>query len=305
MYKHVSRKSEAIKYAHLDQIALYRPDLEISHVLYNHDGLVNDIVIINDSIVFRFPKFDWAMEDMRQEAACLAIIEPEVALQVPSWTIYDDNCISYPIIPGRSLSRHIYELLDEDTKDKTAQDLGLFLDAIHSIPAKKVKDSGIKTSITYNTFEEWLSFYDEVQQELYPYMLSDSKDWIDYIYRKILANPGFMDFEPCLISGDLSSHHILFDAKTKSLSGIIDFGTSGLGDPATDFAYLLQQYGEDLLYRMKKWYPQLPVLLDRARFQAEMHYLQWALGGIRTNNPSWFLIHIGKNLGIGMLGDTI
>ncbi|MCV3216326.1 phosphotransferase [Plectonema radiosum NIES-515] len=42
-----------------------------------------------------------------------------------------------------------------------------------------------------------------------------------------------------LIDGDLSLDRILFDPVTESISGMIDFGTSGLGDPACDIAVQL------------------------------------------------------------------
>ena len=36
------------------------PDVAVNSVSLNRDGLLNDIVIVNDELVFRFPKHEYA-----------------------------------------------------------------------------------------------------------------------------------------------------------------------------------------------------------------------------------------------------
>jgi hypothetical protein len=60
--------------AYLDRIQECFPNLTISDVRSNGDGLVNDIVIVNDELVFRFPKSDRARTMLAHEASLLDLV---------------------------------------------------------------------------------------------------------------------------------------------------------------------------------------------------------------------------------------
>lgn len=51
-----------------------------------------------------------------------------------------------------------------------------------------------------------------------------------------------------MIHNDLTSEHILWDSKNKQIN-IIDFGDRAFGDPASDFAGLME-YGHDFAKRV-------------------------------------------------------
>jgi len=109
-------------------------------------------------------------------------------------------------------------------------------------------------------------------------------------------------YEPVLIHGDLGVYHILYDPIQGRLIGIIDFGVAGLGDPASDFACLIQALGESFLQRMARFSHAIQPALDRARFRAGALELEWALHGIRSNDASWWLAHIGGARDVMPLG---
>jgi aminoglycoside 2''-phosphotransferase len=83
---------------------------------------------------------------------------------------------------------------------------------------------------------------------------------------------------------------------------VIDFGTAGLGDPATDIATLLHYHGESIVRRMEPTYPQLPEFTDRARFWAGTLELQWALAGVLDNDIPMLLAHVGAARDVQLLG---
>lgn len=74
---------------------------------------------------------------------------------------------------------------------------------------------------------------------------------------------------------------------------MIDFGTGGLGDPATDLACLLSNYGETLTRLIVPSYPRLDALLLRARFWYSTLELQWALAALTQGNKGLMVAHIG------------
>jgi len=305
MYRYIKRDSIEIEYKHLEEIAQVFPDLEIETVNYKDNGLVYDILIVNNELVFRFPKFEWALDDMFKEAACLKLAEDFSQISIPKWKLHNNSFISYNRISGSALTDHEYEKFDSDQKDTLAKNLGLFLKGIHGIPRKKLQSAKISPSLTVHTYDDWLKLYDDIQQELFSYMTASAKDNVDALFRVIIADNTFTEYTPVLINGDLTDYHLLYDEREKKLNGIIDFGSAGIGDPATDIACLLLQYGENFVSRIVPYYSKIPQMIDKARFIASTFPLQWALGGIRTGDKSWLLVHLGKTGNIHPIGSPM
>nr|WP_230874932.1 phosphotransferase [Lysinibacillus cavernae] len=72
------------------------------------------------------------------------------------------------------------------------------------------------------------------------------------------------------------------------ISGILDFGGSGLGDPAYDFAGILSSYGEDFFDRCINLYPNGEEISERVKFYKSTFALQEALYGIENADRQAF-----------------
>lgn len=68
------------------------------------------------------------------------------------------------------------------------------------------------------------------------------------------------------------------------ISGIIDFGGSGLGDPAYDFAGILSSYGEEFFEMCINLYPNGNEISERVKFYKSTFALQEALHGIENDD---------------------
>ncbi len=110
-----------------------------------------------------------------------------------------------------------------------------------------------------------------------------------------VANGGIVFWFPRTAWGQrsLAAHHILLGSAEPAIAGVIDFGTAGLGDPATEIATLLVHYGERIVDQMTATYPISPELSERARFRAGCLELEWALIGVKENDTSMLVAHIG------------
>jgi aminoglycoside 2''-phosphotransferase len=133
-----------------------------------------------------------------------------------------------------------------------------------------------------------------VERELFPLLWNDQRAWVAHHFAPLLDGRLRLAHHPVLIHGDLAQYHILYDVATGHLTGVIDFGTAGVGDPAVDFGLIISMYGESFLRRAARTYPAIGEALDRARFLAGTLELQWALAGIRSGDRSWFVAHIGR-----------
>ncbi len=305
MPKRRMNREALIQREHLQQITQVRPDLVIEEVEHNRDGMLNDIVIINSNIIFRFPRYTWVLEDMEQERICLEFIQDRSNLAVPVWRSYDQGFISYEAIPGIPLSRN--QLLQFPRKDQQAiaEQLALFLRNMHHLPGRRQEAGEVKRSLTYQSYNDWLSLLDELQQELFPFLSSYMQDQIEEIFHPLIGDNTFMDCREYLIHGDLRSYHILYDPDSRRITGIIDFGSAGLGDPAYDISSIINDYGEGFAALISRHYPGIKEMIDRARFWALTSELQWALAGVRTQDPSWFLVHLTGARDISPLGSPL
>jgi aminoglycoside 2''-phosphotransferase len=101
-----------------------------------------------------------------------------------------------------------------------------------------------------------------------------------------LADAATFAYTPALIHGDFGASNILYDAKARAISGIIDWSSAGLGDPAVDLAALIcpASYGEEFAARLAGVYPGVAELLPRARFYIGTFALQEALFGVEQGD---------------------
>jgi aminoglycoside 2''-phosphotransferase len=98
---------------------------------------------------------------------------------------------------------------------------------------------------------------------------------------------------PTLIHGDLAPYHVLHDADTGRVTGVLDFGVAGVGDPAVDLGCLLAVWGERFTGGLARHWPQAAELLARARVLAALMPVEWAVIALETGDPAMAVAHIG------------
>lgn len=278
---------------YLERIRHLLPDLPITQVDVNNEGLVNDVVILNHEIIVRFPKADWAKAALKQETAILDLVRQHVEMPVPHFNPRGEDFVMYRMIPGEPLHRHDILRMSEDEQSHIAQQLAAFLRQLHTIPVDEVQRHGIGASEAQRTSTAWLKLYEDVQRELFPLMMKSTQEWVHHQFEPLLRDRTWIEeYQPALIHADLAQYHILQTAG--KINGVIDFGVGGLGDPAIDFGIIINVYGESFLQRMAQFDPQIDAALDRARFLNGTFELQWLLGGVRSKDFSWFTVHIDR-----------
>jgi aminoglycoside 2''-phosphotransferase len=279
--------------SHLDRIRECFPTLALASVRHNPDGLTNDVVIVNDELVFRFPKDERARAALVREAKALDLVRRYVTMPVPYFERQEDDFVMYRLVPGEPLYRHDILRQDERAQDQIAEQLATFLRQLHAIPHDEaVRELGEHQQGEPDT---WIKRYQDAERHLYPLLWADQRHWIDHLFAPVLdGSLNLANITPALIHDDLASYHILYAPDTRRITGMIDFGMARLGDPASDFALIINTYGESFLRRMSRHDPAIRDALDRARFLAGALELFWALEGVRANDPSWLLVHIGR-----------
>jgi aminoglycoside 2''-phosphotransferase len=240
------------------------PDLVIEQFERNLDGTINDIVIVNNRWVFRFAKAEKYYELLAREQKLLELIRPHVGVAVPAVAYACADCWVYPLLQGQPLDRIRVRRYDEATQGQLAGQLGVFLRQLHHIDISAAS-ANIPNTHAPVSQSRWLEIQAAVRTQIYPLLQRFQVEYLDDLFDRALDDPQFFDYAPTLIHGDLASYHILFDPEQRQITGVIDFGMAGVGDPANDFGLLISIYGEAFVRRMRPAYPNLDHYLPRAR----------------------------------------
>jgi aminoglycoside 2''-phosphotransferase len=276
----------------LQRILQVIPDLTIASVRAGEDGLVNDVLIVNEELVFRFAREEAARPALEREAQLLAFLRPRLPLPVPELIQQHPDCTVYRFIPGVPLDRRRVLAQDATTRQGILEELGAFLHELHSLPASAAEAiTGPATS--FGTRQDYERLYEAAERELLPQMMAWARDWVRQLFRPMFEGDLALTFAPAIIHGDLAPYHLCFDPATGRLNGVIDFGSAGAGDRALDLGSIIAAFGETLLQETESVYPEMSACIDRARFHAATLELRWALAALRSRDPAWFLCHLG------------
>jgi len=279
---------------YVERIRQVYPELSIERVEPNTIGHNNDVIIVNRSFVFRFPKYLAGIKKLKEETAILEIVRELVDLPIPYpiYQSFDDIEVGkvftgYSMITGTPLWKEaIINIHDDQLLDGLAVQLAQFLMQVHGTAMERIRpvfQENVK--VEREIFEQ---LYMKIQRKLYPYMRTDAQEQIAKLFENFLETVQHHHIHQTLIHGDFGASNILWDSDRTQISGIIDFGGSRIGDPAYDFAGLLSSYGEKFVQKCLSSYPDGAALLDRARFYQSTFALQEALHGIENDDQEAF-----------------
>ena len=259
--------------------------------IQTREGQFNDVVIVNDELVFRFPKTSYEVNNLVHEVMVLSKIQNMTTLPVPNPIyvrtnsgIVNENYMAYRMILGQPLFRSTLDTIQDDTTlERLATQVAVFLQELHAL---SVEDIGLVLPVV-DTRAEWQDLYQQFQGHLFPYMRFDACEQVTHTFDVFLNEQKHFDYTPVLRHGDFGGSNILYDATRQVITCVIDFSSAGLGDPALDIA-AISCSGEAFFKRVYNKYPNMDLLIERAQFYKSTFALQEALYGLRDNDQESF-----------------
>jgi len=243
------------------------PDFFIASIRKIGEGDNSIALLINENIVFRFPKGDEARRNIKKEVEALAIIAPHLNLPIPHFQYISkqQNFVGHPIIHGENFSSKIYHSLNENFQLKIQKSIGVFLNKLHHIDLSNLVDSNLDT-MDYR--EEYSNDLETAKTLIYPVLSAEERDRITQIFTLYFRNKINFNYTPALIHNDFSTDHILYNKTKNEISGIIDFGDLAIGDPDYDLLYLYESFGVGFIKKLLRCYPHgLPeILIGKLQF---------------------------------------
>ena len=273
--------------AYLQSIRAACPELDVVSAGFNTQGQNSDVVLVNGELIFRFPKYPHVLENLRTETAILKGVRGRLPLPVPD-PIYANlekpvgqAFAGYRMLPGEPLWRDTFRAIEgQDVVRGLADQVAGFLRALHSVPTAEL---GIDLPL-HDTHAENADIYARIREKLFDLMRPDAQAWAAGHFEGFLSDAGNFQYRPVLKHGDFGPSNILFDRLDQRVTGVIDFGSSGLGDPAYDFAGLLSGYGEGFVEQCARAYPEIETFMGRIRFYQGTFALLEALFGIENGD---------------------
>ncbi|MGW0809426.1 phosphotransferase family protein [Nonomuraea sp. NPDC002799] len=217
-------------------LARHLPDYRVRSVRRLGHGLDHLVDEVNDELLVRRNKAS-DPRSIRQEVARLAAVRELSPLPVPEVVFSDDESgvIAYRKLPGEPLNRRPAEHPRE-----LAAPLGAFLSALHgSSPARMRELAPLDRYPAPTLLRDAELDYRDVER----YVPEDQRPLVERFLRDAAPDePGSARF----CHNDLGAEHILVDARTGAVTGVIDWTDAAITDPAHDFALLYRDLGPEV-----------------------------------------------------------
>lgn len=262
------------------------PEFESKSYEIKQSGQNNIIIIFENDEIFRCPRHEVNRLEMMKEYQTLSILENQVQLQIPKIKYYnlegtiDELFLGYDYIKGEVLHQSMLEHLSLPALGKA---LSMFLYQLH--------DENIKIKLKPYLIEEdaygyWMDMYNRIRKQLMPLMHEEKKKEVQEDFEAILSSLQESDFKTTVIHGDFGLSNILINKEDSKVTGIIDFGSLAIGDPAVDIASLIGPFGFQKSFIEDHFihYPEAKNYIQRAILYTKSFALQEALYGYENND---------------------
>ena len=273
--------------SYIEQIRAVYPELAIhSSRLLTNGGQFSIVLFVNDVLVFRFPRSEAVAQSMARELVILAALQGKTTLPIPK-PIYQHGVdglpafMGYPLLPGEPVQSDTFAAADEAVLKRAAAQIVGFLREIHSMPLDPfdLPEDG--------TRDDWEQMYQSFRDQLYPFMRPDAQVDVSATFEAALNHPTLWDYQPVLRHGDFGTRNLLYDPHTMAITGVIDFGMSGIGDPAQDVG-AIWSLGDRFMEHFFALYPEMRTTVERVKFIRSTYALQQALYALRDGNEEDF-----------------
>lgn len=225
--------------------------LPITAIQLLGEGWDNKVFLVNQTILFRFPRRKIAAELIARENHILSCIGtylktpikiPEFIYQGEPSTDFGYPFHGYKMLSGKS---GCHANLKISERLASLDRLANFLKQLHQIDKTKAEKLGILHQRDNRLdVDKVIQLFDKAVGEIERHKIG-VVDKTRYAKEIKQAKQIKLDEEAfCLIHGDLYCRHLLFD-KTQNnteLTGIIDWGDAGIGHPAVDLSVIWSFY---------------------------------------------------------------
>ena len=268
------------------------PEFRDARVYLLGEGWDFRVFEIDEGWLFRFPKRKPGVAKLNVEHKFLFDFRNWVSMPVPNYEFFHEanQNSSWPFAGYKKLPGITGNISKKIDRHRVAEQLGEFLDRLHTYPVDKARAAGVLEK------RDLVGFWRDKSCEQLRKLTGLNVDLGRL--RRYLEDDTILSFEgaPSLVHNDLWAEHILIDNSLGEVSGIIDWRDIIIGDPAIDFACLYGWYGESWLENVLTHYTRKldAEIISRSRYLAacvaihnitlgrEFSHTPWIEAGLET-----------------------
>lgn len=239
------------------------PQLEARTVVAIDEGWDSLVVEVDGEWIVRVPRREEVRTSLATEVRLLPELAPALPVPIPRFEHVSEGGVTYRKLRGSPA---------DGSSAALGSRIGRFLAALHAFPVERARELEVP-SHDLDWSERYRRFTGEVLDAAGPQLGPQAEAMV----AAYLADESNFAFPPRLIHADLGPAHLL--AEGEELTGVIDWGDVRIGDPALDFAWLLNGTSAAFAAAVLAAYGQDdPSLTDRALFfhrlgpWYELHY---------------------------------
>lgn len=237
--------------------------------------------------VLRVPRRPDVSKGMVAEARILDFVAPALRsdkVAVPDWQIRTAELIAYPALPGApgltlsDTSEPIWHM-DPASPDYAVR-LGRLLACLHSLDAQAADAAGVEVRSPEQVRQTWQDDINRVNDEfnLAPTLSRAWRAWVE--------DDSCWPERTVMTHGEIYPAHVLLD-EDGTITGVLDWTTARVDDPARDFAFQFGAAGDEILQTTLDAYEQAgghvhPGLAAQARHLWEAAPLGYAIYALTT-----------------------
>lgn len=271
------------------------PDVVTASIRPSGAGWSNSTYLVNESLLFRFPRHKQAAASLRIEMRLLPVLASEGRLPVPvpgyRFTA-PDGALDHPwpfggyrLLPGVPVA-------DMDPAclcDSFPGAVGEFLTALHTFPVEQAVALGVPGGPPQAWQAYYRQWYADTRPLVWQHLDAAQRTTVAAFIEGFLDDERHFQFTPVLLHHDLSPDHLLADPQSGRLTGVIDFEDAMIGDPCFDLIGVAH-LGPELLAHYSG--PIDPGFTERMRFYTRL----WPLHEIRYGVVSERAEHIERGI---------
>ena len=261
----------------------------------------DELTVVSDSsaelaldapdLLLRFPRAEEAAAGLELQAALLPHLRGFLTPTVPLFERCAEpsrdwpyGCYAAARVAGRPMRA---AAINDENIERLVRGLAQFLYELHHFPLPRARSRGLAPP------RRWREQAEELAREsaaaLRPLLRFSEHARVRRWWRGLLDDEAAWSYEPAVIHGDLREEHLLLDAMLRDVVGVIGWERVQAGDPAADFAAVVEAYGSDFGWRVMTRYGELggtvnAELFRRVRQQGVVARFREAVDALRADD---------------------
>ncbi|SFA84653.1 aminoglycoside 2''-phosphotransferase [Lentibacillus halodurans] len=263
-------------------------NMKVDHIMKLGEGWMSRAYLINDQLVFRFPKEKQGAVDLEKEIKGLPILKQHISLCIPEFIYHGEQMngfpfVGYRILSGVPMDEPQFHTLPSATRDRIAVQVAEFMDQMQSFDVFQATTLDIPNHAFHDVYAD---LYEEVKKKAFPEMNTEIQTYLSSRFDTYLSNHEYVSYTAKLLHADLSLDHLLYDPHKQALTGIIDFGDMKIGDPDYEYLYLLEECGETFTRKVMeiRGEKNMDKVLDKLAFFLTADNVVLLLEGLQRKN---------------------